>query len=154
MTTMNLYFFGGCSVWVGFAIRMRKRQTKSEYRSRKQLARLYCWRVLSDQVRVNNIIIAIVGSTGIAFFWVANDGPILAAYAYQYRLPSIANGMASRIFIREIGYVCVTENRTLKRKTLQYLKKHRQTLSKFIAFWTQPEIPVLPRFSTRSEIHC
>ena len=28
----------------------------------------YCWRVLSDQVRVNNIIFAIVGSTGIVFF--------------------------------------------------------------------------------------
>ena len=27
----------------------------------------YCWRVLSDQVRVNNIVFAIVGNTGIVF---------------------------------------------------------------------------------------
>ena len=29
--------------------------------------RSYCWRVLSDQVRVNNIGFAIVGNTGIVF---------------------------------------------------------------------------------------
>ena len=29
--------------------------------------RSYCWRVLSDQVRVNNIVFAIVGNTGIVF---------------------------------------------------------------------------------------
>ena len=27
----------------------------------------YCWQVLSDQVRVNNIVFAIVGNTGIVF---------------------------------------------------------------------------------------
>ena len=49
---------------------------KSEKASRKKANieaenslrdRSYCWRVLSDQVRVNNIIFAIVGSTGIVF---------------------------------------------------------------------------------------
>ena len=30
--------------------------------------RSYCWRVLSDQVRVNNIIFTIVGSTDIVFW--------------------------------------------------------------------------------------
>ena len=51
--------------------------------------RSYCWRVLSDQVRVNNIVFAIVGNTGIVFFGVAIDRPVSAAYAYQYCLPSI-----------------------------------------------------------------
>ena len=41
--------------------------------------RLYCWRVLSDQVRVNNIIFAIVGCTGIVFLGEANDRSISAA---------------------------------------------------------------------------
>ena len=40
--------------------------------------RSYCWRVLSDQVRVNNIVFANVGNIGIVF-WVANDRPISAA---------------------------------------------------------------------------
>ena len=49
---------------------------KSEKASRKKANieaenslrdRSYCWRVLSDQVRVNNIIFAIAGSTGIVF---------------------------------------------------------------------------------------
>ena len=38
--------------------------------------RSYYWRVLSDQVCANNIVFAIVGSTGIVFFLVANDRPI------------------------------------------------------------------------------
>ena len=51
--------------------------------------RLYCWRVLSDQVRVNNIVFAIVGNTGIVFFWVAINWPVSGAYAYQYCLPTV-----------------------------------------------------------------
>ena len=35
--------------------------------------RSYCWRVSSDQVRVNNIVFAIVGNTSIVFFWDANQ---------------------------------------------------------------------------------
>ena len=41
--------------------------------------RSLCWRVLSDQVRVNNIIFAIVGSTGVVFLGEANDRSISAA---------------------------------------------------------------------------
>ena len=49
--------------------------------------RSYCWRVLSDQVLVNNIVFAIVGNTGIDFFgWQTIGLLILAAYAYQYYL--------------------------------------------------------------------
>ena len=44
-------------------------------------SRSYCWRVLSDQVCVNNISFTIVGSTVIVFFREANDRPISAAYA-------------------------------------------------------------------------
>ena len=61
---------------------------KSEKVSREKANRSYCWRVLSDQVRVNNIVFAIVGNTGIVFLGVAIDRPISAAYAYRYCLPS------------------------------------------------------------------
>ena len=51
--------------------------------------RSYCWRVLSDQVRVNNIGFVECRQYWYSVFGVANDRPVYsAAYAYQYCLPN------------------------------------------------------------------
>ena len=91
MRTVSLYFFGGCSVWLRFAIRASKQPVKkSNIEAENSLRdRSYCWRVLSDQVRVNNIVFAIEGNTGIVVLgWQTIDLLISAAYTYQYCLPS------------------------------------------------------------------
>ena len=92
MTAMSLYVLGGCSVWLGFAIRARKCPEKKQNIEAENSLRdqSFCWRVLSDQVWVNNIVFAIVGNTGIGFFgWQTIGLLISAAYVYlAYRYSS------------------------------------------------------------------
>ena len=87
MTTMSLYFFGGCFSLAGFCHKSEKvSRKKANVEAENSLRdRSYCWRVLSDQVRVNNIGFANVGNW-YNVFGVANDRPVSAAYAYQYCL--------------------------------------------------------------------
>ena len=87
-----LFFVGCCLLFslAGFCHKSEKVSRKKAIKEAENSLRdrSYCWRVLSDQVRINNIIFAIVGNTGIVFLGVANNRPISAAYAYQYCLLS------------------------------------------------------------------
>ena len=64
--------------------------------------RSYYWRVLSDQVRANNIVFAIVGNTGIILWeWQTIGLLISAAYAYQYCLPSTVQSTDTGVLLSQ-----------------------------------------------------